>query len=435
MEWWMAFIIIFGSMVILLISGIPVFIVFFFISNLYLALYGGLQSLTLLAGSILDSTASFVIIPVPLFMLLGEMLFRGGWVDIVFEAADCLVGRIRSRMFIITLMASAFLGAISGSAMAMAAALGTSMVPAMISRGYDRKLTFGTIMAGALLDPIIPPTILGVVLASLANISVGRVMIGGIVPGLTLAGLYILYTVVAVHFRPEKAPSPEVIRKNLPQKALSFVRLTPLLFLIFLVLGLMGLGITTPSESAATGVIGASFSNAIRRRLSFKEMKEALLLTARTTGMVVIILASSRAFSQALGISGVTEGLVKLATTIEVSPILLLACMQFVVFFLGCFMEQISIMMICVPIFVPIVNTLGLDPIWFWVIILCNLSLGGITPPFGLLLFTLKGTFPKASLEEIFQSSVPFIVITIVGLIILIAFPPIITFLPNIMGK
>src|SRR4030042_3411728 len=178
-------------------------------------------------------------------------------------------------MFIITLMASAFLGAISGSAMARAAALGASMVPAMISRGYDRKLTYGTILAGALLDPIIPPTILGVVLASLANVSVGRLMIGGIVPGLTLAVLYILYTIVAIHFKPEKAPQPEVMSKTLSQKALSFLRVLPLLLLIFLVLGLMGLGITTPSESAATGVIGALILNAIRGRLNFKEMKDA----------------------------------------------------------------------------------------------------------------------------------------------------------------
>lgn len=433
MEWWVAFIVLITSMLILLILGIPVFVVFFLISIVYIAIYGGVQALTLLPGSVLDSLGSFVIIPVPLFMFLGEMLFRGGWVDLVFDAADSLVGRIRARMYVITFMAAAFLGAISGSSIAMAAAFGTSLVPTMLSRGYDRKLTFGSILAGALLDPIIPPTILGVVLASMANVSVGKLMIGGIVPGLFLGGMYALYTVLAVYINPGKAPSPEDIRKTLNKRALSLLRITPLLILIFLVLGLMGLGIATPSESAATGVIGALILNAVRRRLSVKEFKEALLMTAKTTAMVLMILAASRAYSQALGISGAVEGLAKVATKVEVSPMVLLVFMQFIIFVLGCLIDQVSIIMICVPIFLPIVEHLGFEPIWFWVMILCNLSLGGITPPFGLLLFTLKGACPKAPLEEIYQASVPFVVITVIGLILLAVFPSIITVLPNLM--
>ena len=389
-----------------------------------------MKGLILLPGSIYESVATFTMSPIPLFILLGEILFQSNAVDVCFNAMDKWVGGIRARLHIVTLIFSVMFGAISGAAMASCAIMGTIVLPEMLRRGYNRKLSCGVIVAGSTLDPLIPPSVLAVIVASLANVSVAKLLISGIGPGLLLGAAFIVYIIVLMRIKPELAPS-YAASSSFREKITSLFRLLPFLIIIFLVLGLLLLGIATPTESAATGVIGAILVSVFYGHLSFAVMKKSLINTVKISTMILIILASARAYSQILAISGAARGLVEAISGIGWHPMGMLVLMLGIPLFLGCFIDAYSIMMITIPIYKPILEVLPFDPLWFWCLFLINMTVGGITPPFGFILFVLKSVAKETPLGEIYRAAIPFVVIILSGMVLLVFVPNIVLWLPN----
>jgi tripartite ATP-independent transporter DctM subunit len=412
----------------------PVAIAFLFLDIVGLLLLFGPKGLSVLAESILDSVANYNLSPIPLFILLGEILFRSRAVDVCFNAMDKWVGSVKARLHIVTIIFSVLFGAISGAAMATVAILGSLVLPEMIKRGYDRRLSLGVCMAGSTLDPLIPPSVLAVLVASLANVSVAKLLIAGVGPGLLMGFVYMAYIVLRMWLNPELAPSYKV-HSSLKEKLTSLLQLLPFLVLIFLVIGLILLGIATPTESAATGVVGSFIVALMYGHLDVKLLRDSLVATVKITAMILIILSSSKAYSQILAISGAAREMVAAVTELQLGSMGMLIVMQGIVFVLGCFLDQYAIMMITIPIYVPVIEVLGLDPLWFWCLFLINMTLGGVTPPFGYLLFVLKSVARDSDLEDIFRGAIPFVVMMILGIILIAIFPGIAVWLPNHVFK
>jgi tripartite ATP-independent transporter DctM subunit len=432
MEWWLILIIAFGLLVALFCMGLPIAFSFLALDIVGLYLLFGEKGMGLLSNSIFDSVASFTMSPIPLFILLGEIFYQSKVVNYAFDAIDKWVGGFRARLHIVTLIFATIFGAISGAAMAMAAMLGTTVLPEMNKRGYDKKLSMGVIMGGACLDPLIPPSILAVLIGSLANVSIAKLLISGTGPGLVLAALLIIYVWIAVKINPKLAPV-DTSSSSLREKIVSLLLFLPFILIIFLIMGLMLIGVATPTESAAVGVIASIVMAICYRKLTFQMLKDSLVGTVKVSGMILLIIAGSKAFSQVLAISGATRGLVELVVGFKLSPLALLALMQAIPLLLGCFIEQMAIMMITIPVYLPVIATSGFDPIWFWCLFLINMTVGAITPPFGNVLFILKATSPETTLQEVYRAAVPFIFIVLLCMLLLVIFPQIALWLPNLM--
>lgn len=433
MEWWIIVTIGFGLLILFFLLGVPIAFSFLALDIIGLYFLFGTNGIKLVTPSIYDSLASFALSPLPMFILLGEIFYQSRAVDIAFASIDKWVGGIRARLHIVTLLFATVWGAISGSSIAMAAMMGSTILPEMERRGYDHKLSLGVIMGGALLDPLIPPSILAVMVASLANVSVAKLLISGFGPGFLYAAFFIIYVLVAVKINPKLAPI-HLISSSLGEKIWSLVSLLPFGIIIFLVLGLMMLGIATPTESAATGVIGALILAACLRKLTFQTLMGAIWRTIEVSAMVLLIIAGAKAFSQILALSGASQGVARIISNAKLPIFVVFIILQIIPFILGCFIDCVSNMMITIPVFLPVVELLRFDPLWFWCVFLININLGNITPPFGMVLFTLQATTPKTPLEEIYRAAIPFLIIGLLGMLMVIIFPEIAVWLPNVLG-
>lgn len=432
MTWWVVLLIAFGSLMIFFCLGMPVAIAFFALDIIGLLVLFGPSGLSIISNSIYESLAVFTLSPIPMFILLGEILFQSGTIRIVFDGIDKVIGGLRARLLIVVIVVSTILGALSGSGMAVAAMLGAAVLPEMNERGYGNRLSIGSILGGATLIPLVPPSIVAVLIGSLANVSISKLLISGILPGILNASLFLAYIIVAVKIKPSLAP---IYGKptSWNEKFFAICKLLPFSLILFLVMGLMMMGIATPAESAATGVIGAIFISACYRRLGFQMMKKALLETLRVSAMIFLIVASAKAFSQILAISGSTNSLVEIVLQIELHPIAVLIIMQLIPFFLGFFLDQFSIMLICIPVYLPVVDSMQFDAIWFWCLFLINMTVGAITPPFGFALYTLKAAAPDTPLHDIYWAAFPFVGIIMIGVVLMVFFPQICTWLPNLL--
>lgn len=432
MEWWVVLIIAFGALCVLFCIGLPISISFLTLDIIGLYLIFGQKGMALLTNSIFNSVGSFTLSTVPLFILLGEIFYQSKVVNFAFDFIDKWVGGVRARLHIVTIVFGTIFGAISGSGIAMAAMLGTTVLPEMEQRGYEKKLSMGVIMGSACLDPLIPPSLLAVLIGSLANVSIAKILISGIGPGLVLAALLIIYVLIAIKLNPKLAPV-YLISSSLREKMVSLFLFLPFVIIIFLVMGLILIGVATPTESAGVGVIAAMIMAGCYRKLTFKMIKDSVWGTIKVNGMIFLIIAGSNAFSQILSISGATRGLAGLVVGLEMSPLVLLIVMQLIIFFLGCFIDQVSIMMITIPVYVPVVLAARFDPIWFWCLYLVNSTVGAITPPFGYILFTLKATAPQTPLHDVYRAAIPMVLVVVLCMVCIIIFPEIALWLPNHM--
>jgi tripartite ATP-independent transporter DctM subunit len=434
MTWWVVLLVAFGLILALFASGLPVFACFLLANVLGVFVLMGPAGLGLFVNSILDTTTTEALVAVPLYVLLGELLFRTGGIDTLYSSLNRLVGAIPGRLYVIATMLAAFLGAVSGSAMASVAMLGRFVYPTMIERGCDRRLSIGTILAGATLDPIIPPSVLAIILATLANISIASFLIAGIIPGILLAGLFACYAVVRTILDPKLDARPEPLppseRGWWPLIA-SVLQILPLCFIIFLVLGLIILGVAQPTEAAATGIVGIVVIFALSRSVSLQMIYTACYGAALTTATILVILASAKLFSQLLAYTGATAGLIGLVSDLEVNRWLIYFIMMATVFLFCMFMDQLALMLIAVPVYSPLIAHFDFDPIWFWMLFLINITLGGITPPFGYTMFVFKSVTPDVSLLEVYRAAWPMVWIAVLGMVIMTFVPQIVTWLPS----
>lgn len=421
----------FLSLMAIFLSGMPVALGFLTLNVIGLVIVAGPKGLTLLPGSIFSSTTAFALVAVPMFYLLGEVLFQSGIISRVMDATDKWIGAVRGRLLYVTLGTGTGLATLSGAAMADAALLAGTIYPEMEKRGYDKKMSIGTITSSGLLAALIPPSALAVLLASLAEISTGRLLMAGFFPGLMLAGLFGIYIFIRTMLNPSLAPSYKAEKSPLMAKIWTTVQLAPMGIIVFCVMGFILLGIATPSEAAASGALSAIIVTALYRRLTFNVLRQALEGVIRVTGMVLLIVAGATAFGQLLAFTGASRELFQFITSFDVSPMVILIIIQASALVLGLFLDPVAIMLIAIPVVTPLVASFGWDPAWFYVLFLMNMIIGTVTPPFGLVLFVVKGVLPHVSIIDIFRAQGPYILIYIVGIGLVAAFPQIALWLPD----
>lgn len=435
MHWTILLAALFGVLLVLFASGMPVAFAFMVVNLLgFFFLVGGVDSLSLLVGSAFESVAAFALIPIPLFILMGELLLRSGLAALTIESVDRFIGRVPGRLSLVTVGAGTVFAALSGSSLATTAMFASTLTPEMERRGYKPPLSIASVLAAGGLAVLIPPSAMAVLLAVLANVSVAKLLIACIVPGLLLAVLYLVYFLARAMLQRHLAPQTEsVTAYSAGERLRALLQVLPLTLLILVVTGFIFLGIATPSETAAMGALASALMAAAYGRLSIAALRDSLLATAKVTASLLLIIIGSKAYSQLLAITGVAPQFVQFAVGLPLTPILMVIAMMLIVMVLGLFIDQISIMLITVPVFMPIIAVFGLDPVWFSVCLLINLELAGITPPFGMQLFVMKGVLPKLDILTIYRCALPIVVIQVALIGLIIAYQPIVAWLPSIM--
>lgn len=437
MEWYATLVLGIAILFLLFLSGAPIFLAFLvaILTGVYFVI--GPAGFPMFANSVLDTVSITSLASIPLFLLMGELLFRSGTMDVLFDSIDKLVGRVRGRQYVLVVVLSAVFGALSGVAMAVAAMLGRAIMPGMVARGYDRDIAAGLIVSGASLAPIIPPSLLAIIVGSIADVSIAKLLIAGVLPGLMLGGVFLLYVFARIALNPSLAPGNVATERGdttTGEMAMALIRMLPFAIVIFSVMGFILLGIATPSESAATGVLGALITAAIYRNLSLRMIWDSVMASITVSAMILAIMAMSKMFTQLLAFTGATYELVELVANLGYGPLTMLIVMLSVPFVLCMFIDTIAVILLTIPIYQPVVTALEFDPVWFWLLFLINITLGAITPPFGYTLFAFKAVVPEMTISEVYRATWPFVALFLLGIAVIIAFPGIATWLPELVG-
>lgn len=438
MTWWLSALVLFGALSALFAFGLPAAFSFFGINIVGAWVYLGKEAgLVQLIRNGIVSITSFSLTPIPFFILMGEVLFHTGVALKAIDAIDRLIWRVPGRLSVVAVVAGTVFSAISGSTIATTALLGSLLLPQMLARGYHPSMAMGPIMAIGGVDMLIPPSALTVLLGSLAGISISQLLIAGIVPGVLLSVMFVAWIVLRAVINPALAPSFE--HESVPAwqrwKPL-IVYVMPLVLIFVVVVAAISAGWATPTEAAAIGAVATVAVAWIYRSLSGSNLMQALMGTAGISGIILFIIVGATTFAQILTFSGATNGLVDAIKEAQLAPWLVLGAMMLILLVLGCFVDQVSMMLICLPFFMPLVGTYGFDPVWFGVLFLFCMQLGLLTPPFGMLLFTMKSVAPKEiEMQQVWQAVIPYVVMGLVGLAAVLAFPPLATWLPKALVK
>jgi tripartite ATP-independent transporter DctM subunit len=437
MPWELAALLLLGGSTALMLLGVPVAISFLAINVIGAVLFlGGEVGLQQLSRNSVASVMNFSLTPIPFFVLMGEVLFHTGIALKVIDGVERLIKQVPGRLAVVAVVAGTVFSAISGSTIATTAMLGSLMLPVMLARGYHPTIATGPIMAIGAVDMLIPPSALTVLLGSLSGISISKLLIGGVVPGLMLSVAFVAYIITRVMITPAIAPSTAIEQQTgWARYRLLLVYVMPLIGIFTVVVGAMSGGLATPTEAAALGAAATILMAAAYQALSWNALRTALEGTAGISGMILFIILGATVFSQILSFSGVTNGIVSLVMGQGLSPFVILLGMMALLIFLGIFVDQVSMMMITLPVFMPIVRLLNIDLIWFGVLFLICMQLGLLLPPHGLLLMTMKGVAPSAvTMNHIFRAVVPYIIMSLLLLALIIGFPVIATWLPARLG-
>jgi tripartite ATP-independent transporter DctM subunit len=437
LSWQLASLLLLGGSTVLLFIGMPVAFSFIAINIVGAMLFlGGDAGLGQMVRNSAAAVINFSLTPIPLFVLMGEVLFHTGLALKVIDGIERLVRQVPGRLAVVAVVAGTVFSAISGSTIATTAMLGSLMLPVMLSRGYNPVMATGPIMAIGAVDMLIPPSALTVLLGSLSGISISKLLIGGVVPGLMLSVAFVGYIVVRAKANPALAPATVIEeRTGWAKYELLVLYVLPLVSIFVVVIGAMSGGIATPTESAALGALATMALAMAYRTLSFEALLKSLRGTVGISAMILFIILGATTFSQILSFSGATEGIVSTILGGGLTPFAILAGMLLLLIFLGIFVDQVSMMLITLPVFMPIVQRLDIDLIWFGVLYLICMQLGLLLPPHGLLLMTMKGVAPKeVTMGHIFRAVVPYVAMSLVLLVIIIVFPAIATWLPNLLG-
>jgi tripartite ATP-independent transporter DctM subunit len=436
-SWQVGALLLLGGSTVLLFAGIPVAFAFLAINLIGAVLYlGGAFGIEQIVRNSVVAVSNFSLTPIPLFVLMGEILFHTGLALKVIEGIERLIRQVPGRLAVVAVVAGTVFSAISGSTIATTAMLGSLMLPVMLSRGYNPVMATGPIMAIGAVDMLIPPSALTVLLGSLSGISISKLLIGGVVPGLMLSVAFVGYIVARVLINPKLAPAtPVEERTGWAKYKLLVLYVIPLISIFVVVIGAMSGGIATPTESAALGAIATMALAAAYRALTLKAILTSLRGTITISAMILFIILGATTFSQILSFSGTTEGIVSAIFSKGLSASQILAGMLLLLIFLGIFVDQVSMMLITLPVFMPIVQRLDIDLIWFGILYLICMQLGLLLPPHGLLLMTMKGVAPpQVTMADIFRAVIPYIAMSLLLLGLLIAFPAIATWLPALIG-
>ncbi|MCL6611918.1 MAG: TRAP transporter large permease subunit [Peptococcaceae bacterium] len=438
MDPWLLGIILLGAMLLFLALGVPVA---FTLGGLSLAIgyfvwggTGGFYAVTL--GS-LGKISEFTLTAIPLFLLMAAVLQFSGLADDMYEMVYRWMGSIKGGLAIGSIIISAIFAAMVGISTVATATLGLTALPSMIKRGYNKKLAAGAICAGGALGIIIPPSVIMIIYASEAEVSAGQMFFGGIVPGVLMALIYIIYIAVRCARNPADGPPiPPEERFNLAQKLESLRAVALPILIIFLVLGVIYLGLATPTEAAAIGLVGSLVCALTKRQLTLGNLKKMFVMGVGVNAMVFWIIIGAVAYSRLVTMSGTGEWFSSLVTGLEVNRWLVLLGMQAVFFVLGMLLDPAGIILITGPFFLPVITALGFDPLWYGILFVINMNMAYLTPPFGFNLFVIKGVAAsELTIGDIYKAVWPFVGLQAIALLLVVIFPRLVTWLPGLMIK
>jgi C4-dicarboxylate transporter DctM subunit len=434
MEWWQSAIFLFGGLILLLATGLHIAFALGIMAIVgMLFFWGGIPTLSVLGITGFTNIASFSFTAVPMFIFMAELVLFTDINRKAMVSIEMWFGRMPGSLAITSTAVATLFGAASGFAPATAAALGPMAIPEMLKRGYDKGLAVGTIGGGASLDILIPPSILMILYGMLAEVSVGRLYFAGIIPGLVSSAMFMLYIAIRARLNPRWAPAVNV-SYSWKEKISSLINLVPLGLLIFLVLVVIYLGVCTVTEAAALGAIGALVLAIMFRALTWPNLRSALLSTARTTGMLFLIIIAAAAFTQVMVYLQIPAQLAELVSSQGISRWMVLILSQLLLGVLGCFLDAGSILLVTTPIFAPVMKALGFDLIWFGIICMINMELATLTPPVGLNLFVLKAISPpEISFNDIVRGCAPFMAMHCLTMLTIAVFPALALWLPGLM--
>lgn len=423
----------FGSLLLFLFLGVSLAFVLGGVSVVFLYFTWGADSFYMVASQMWGTMESFTLVAIPLYVMMAMLLERTGVAKDLYHMMFLWGGGIRGGLAIGTLGICALFAAMSGISGAAVVAMGTIALPSMLERGYDKKMALGCINTGGSWGVLVPPSVLMILYSLITGVSVGKMFVAGLLPGLLLMVLVTAYVIIRCWLQPELAPAiPKDQRPSWKEKIDALKAVILPIMIVVMVLGSIMLGLATPTEAAAIGVLGALVSAAVYRKLSFNLMHEASIRTFKLTGMIAWILFGAHAFSAAYQGMGAQALIESLMTYIPGGPWGIIIFMMLIVFLLGMVLDPVGIMMITLPVFVPIVVSLGFDPIWFGILFVINMEIGYMTPPFGFNLFYLKGVVPPdITMRDIYTSIIPYVIVSLVGLALVMIFPEIATYLPN----
>lgn len=424
--------------VVILLTGLPLAFATGAVAVFFAVVLFGWPGLTLIVGRVYTLMGNYVLVSVPLFIFMACVLERAGIAEAIFRAAHVWSGRMPGGLAVAVIISCALMAAMVGVIGAEIVTMGVVALPAMLGRGYKKELALGCICAGGGLATLIPPSVVFIMYGLTAGVSIGQLYMAGVIPGLMLAGLYILYIVVRCRFRPDFAPpaSEAELAITLRQK-ISLLRELILPGLVaFSVLGSLYFGWATPTEAAGVGVLGAVAAMWWNGKFAWDKLRKAAEDTAKVTVMLYWLFFGSSALIGVYTLAGGTKLIQDTMTAMPVGPIGVVILIQIIWIILGCFIDWIGILLLTAPIFVPVVIALGFDPVWMGVLFCMNMQISYISPPFGPAAFYLKGvTPPGITLGDIFASIWPYMGLQIIALGLVIAFPQIALWLPGTMAR
>ncbi|MBY5926651.1 MULTISPECIES: TRAP transporter large permease [unclassified Halomonas] len=423
----------FALMITMMAVGIHVAVAIFVTAALGALLYLGTPLLYSFGDLLWGTLNDFILTAIPLFILLGELLLRAGITERMYSALSVWLNRLPGGLLHTNIGASSVFAAMSGSSVATAATIGTVALPAFNERGYSERLALGTLAAGATLGILIPPSINMIIYGAITNTSIGALFIAGIVPGLALAAAFMLVIMAISLLRPGVAGSREE-RGPLAQRLRSLVDLLPPAFVFAIVIGSIYSGWATPTEAAALGVIAALVLAAINRKLSLAMLHECFLSMARTTAMIMLIIAAAFFLNYIVGILGIPFALTQWVSELGLTSLGLILALVVFYLVLGCFLETLSMMIATVPIVVPMVVQFGIDPVWFGVFLVIMMEISLITPPIGMNLYVVQGVRGRGSIVDVMLGSLPFLAVMLGFVALITAWPAIVLWLPGVMG-
>ena len=428
-------VLLFGSMFLFLLLGLPVAFVLGGLATVFTAIFWGPESLFIIVARTYSMMSTTTLVACPLFVLMATVLERSGVSEDLYDMMYRWMGSLKGGLAIGTVIACTLIAAMSGIASTGVVMMGMMALPAMLKRGYDKRLATGCILAGGVLGPLIPPSIALVLYGTIAQVSIGALFAGGMSAGLLCSVLIIGYILIKCHLNPAMGPAiPEEERADWGAKMKSLKGIFLPMLLVFSVLGSIYSGIATPTEAAAVGALGAIVCSALHGRLTWKLLRDASYATIKVQGFMMWILFAAQAFAavyMGMGASRMVVGLVK---EYQVGWWTMLIGIQVVWFLLGFVIDAWSILMITSPIILPLLPIYGFNPLWLGVLYAVNTQTGYLTPPFGTMLFMMKGIAPKGiTMGDIYRSVIPFVITQLVCLALCIIFPPLITWLPSIL--
>ncbi|VAV95418.1 TRAP-type C4-dicarboxylate transport system, large permease component [hydrothermal vent metagenome] len=425
----------FGSLMVLLMSGLPLAFVTGGVAVIFLFLLGDADTLNIVPSRIFPLMTDYQLSAIPLFIFMAAMLERAGIIKSMFDVIYKLLGGLKGGLASATIIASTILAAMVGVIGAAVVTMGIIALPAMLQRKYDPKIAMGAIMAGGTLGILIPPSILAIIYAVVADQSVGELFVGAVIPGLMLSGMYILYVTARSYMNPALGPPiPVDERISVREKFALMRKMAAPIMLILVVFSALFSGAATPVEAAGIGTFGSFIVAALHGQLDWRTIREACMTTLKASSMVIWIMFGATIFVGLYVLEGGQQFVTSALEATGLGRWGILILMMVILIVLGMFLDWVGILLLAVPIFVPIIKQLGFDPLWFGVLYLVNMQMSFLSPPFGYALFYLRGVAPSSiPMSDIFKSALPFLAIQLIGLILLMIFPKLITWLPSLV--